>query len=323
MVSSWYVAGRGAPTAQLAAARAAHRRRGQAVPRRRAGVPRRRGEPGRPLGAHRRRQEPRRHPDRTGAGRFARHRRRRRPASSSSASTTAWSASASAPRATSATRTCRPASPGCSRSSGRSTSWPARPSVYIAVLASGTATDFSEWVSAGASATRYQDEFTNTATPAELQAYRSVFGAAERPPAALPAAFPPTTQPPAVYYQQYQQQAAELDRAIGSVQNVVARRGQRQLGRRPARHARLRRGRRLRDAPHAAPHLVRVRVPSSARCAGSPRPAREMSQHQLPALVESLAHRRRRQRHPADAASRSRRRTRSASSPRRSTTSKR
>src|SRR5207249_9029795 len=58
-------------------------------------------------------------------------------------------------------------------------------SVYIAVLASGTPKDFSEWVGAQTSGTHYRELFTNTATDGGLGAYQSAMGDAKAP-AALP-----------------------------------------------------------------------------------------------------------------------------------------
>ena len=118
---------------------------------------------------------------------------------------------------------------------------------------------------------------------------------------------------------------ARLDRAdrqrsnsvIDATANAQRRRG-------AARHVWIYGGARgLRDAAHARAHLVRRRGPWSARCAGSPPPHARCRRRQLPQLVESLRTggdvERRSQPTPHRGA---RRRTRSASSRRRSTTSR-
>ena len=98
-------------------------------------------------------------------------------------------------------------------------------SVYIAVLASGAPQDFSEWIGAQTSVARYGQLFTNTATADELSAFESEMGksvmGAKAPPSALPGAFPAATLSPAAYYAEYQQQARQLDGAITGVVRVV------------------------------------------------------------------------------------------------------
>ena len=49
-------------------------------------------------------------------------------------------------------------------------------SIYIAVLASGTPQDFSDWVGAQAAKEQYLATFRNTATPEELAAFTEVQG---------------------------------------------------------------------------------------------------------------------------------------------------
>jgi hypothetical protein len=93
-------------------------------------------------------------------------------------------------------------------------------SVYIAVLASGTAQDFSEWVGAQAAQQQYLATFRNTATPAELAAFTDVLSTKERA-TALPAAFPTATQTPAEYYVDYERETRSVDKAIDAVEAVI------------------------------------------------------------------------------------------------------
>ena len=159
--------------------------------------------------------------------------------------------------------------------------------VYVAVLASGTQQDFSEWVSAQASVARYNAQFTNTASPAELQAYRNVVGA-DVATTNLPAAFPATAP------------------AAGGLLRELPAEGQRS---RPGHRRRERRGARRIDGHAHRRRLLDTRIYGGAavfamlltllliwfvsRAVVGPvrrltAAAREMSQHQLPALVESL-----------------------------------
>ncbi len=159
-------------------------------------------------------------------------------------------------------------------------------SVYIAVLASGTPQDFSEWVGAQTSAARYQQLFANTATPAELAAYQDVMGS-KAASAALPTEFPTATVTPAAYYDQYQQQTRKLDRAVNAVERVVNDAAATQAS------AALRDTRLYGGAAVFAMLLTLMLIWFVSRAVVGPvrrltAAAREMSQRQLPALVESL-----------------------------------
>ncbi len=159
-------------------------------------------------------------------------------------------------------------------------------SVYISVLAGAGPKDFSEWVGAQTAAARYRDLFTNAASDSELQAYERVMGA---PAAAapLPAAFPAAGQAPAAYYAQYQQQSQQLDRAITAVNSVVNATASADAS------AALRDTRLYGGAAVFAMLLTLMLIWFVSRAVVGPvrrltAAAREMSQRQLPALVESL-----------------------------------
>ena len=174
----------------------------------------------------------------------------------------------------------------CSRSSAREHELAREASVYIAVLASGTPQDFSEWVGAQTSAARYQQLFANTATPAELFAYQDVMGS-KAASAALPTEFPTATVTPAAYYDQYQQQTRKLDRAVNAVERVVNDAAATQAS------AALRDTRLYGGAAVFAMLLTLMLIWFVSRAVVGPvrrltAAAREMSQRQLPALVESL-----------------------------------
>jgi signal transduction histidine kinase len=159
-------------------------------------------------------------------------------------------------------------------------------SVYIAVLASGVPQDFSEWVGAQTSAARSQQMFTNTATADELLAYQAVMGS-KPASAALPAAFPTAVVAPAAYYAQYQQQTRKLDRAVNAVERVVNDASSAQAS------AALRETRLYGGAAVFAMLLTLMLIWFVSRAVVDPvrrltAAAREMSQRQLPALVESL-----------------------------------
>jgi signal transduction histidine kinase len=159
-------------------------------------------------------------------------------------------------------------------------------SVYVAVLASGAPQDFSEWVGAQTSVARYEELFTNTATPDELLVYQGVMGT-EPAPSALPSAFPAATLTPDAYYAQYQEQTRQLDQAVNAVDNVVNDAARAQAG------AALRETRIYGGAAVFAMLLTLMLIWFVSRAVVGPvrrltAAAREMSQRQLPALVESL-----------------------------------
>jgi signal transduction histidine kinase len=159
-------------------------------------------------------------------------------------------------------------------------------SVYIAVLASGAPKDFSEWVGAQTSGAHYRDLFTNTATDAELSAYQRVIDT-KADTAPLPTTFPSATQAPAENNVTYQQQAHRLDRAIDAVESVVDATASADAS------AALRDTRLYGGAAVFAMLLTLLLIWFVSRAVVGPvrrltAAAREMSQRQLPALVESL-----------------------------------
>jgi signal transduction histidine kinase len=104
--------------------------------------------------------------------------------------------------------------------------------VLLPVLVTGRQTGFSDWVGAIAAQSRYQQQFVNSATAAQVQAYDT--GIDTRPSttdllrpfatdAALPTALPAGPVDPATYYQSYQQQATALDQATANVNDVIAK----------------------------------------------------------------------------------------------------
>jgi signal transduction histidine kinase len=159
-------------------------------------------------------------------------------------------------------------------------------SVWIAVLSSGAPQEFNEWVGAQAAEAQHLAAFANTATPDELASFDAVKGA-ELTTDPLPTAFPAITQTPGEYYVGYESQTKVFDHAIDAVTDVVNRTA--------SAHA------------DAAMHDVRVYGGAAvfamlltllliwfvSRAVVTPvrrltAAAREMSQRQLPALVESL-----------------------------------
>ncbi|MFN8025198.1 MAG: nitrate- and nitrite sensing domain-containing protein [Acidimicrobiia bacterium] len=158
-------------------------------------------------------------------------------------------------------------------------------SVYIAVLASGQQQGFSEWLAALAGRERAVSAFTATADPAELSAFTGAGLSTD--PVELPTAFPATATTPADELDRYQTEAGKLDEAIAAVDGTI----------RTASNA----------AASAAESDVRLYGGAavlamlltlglmwfvSKAVVGPVRrltaAAREMSQEQLPALVESL-----------------------------------
>jgi HAMP domain-containing protein len=159
-------------------------------------------------------------------------------------------------------------------------------SVYIAVLAGGAPLDFSEWIGAQTSAARYEQLFTNTATPDELTAYQQVIGT-KAEGNDLPATFPSATQSPTAAYAEYQGQARQLDAAINSVETVVNDTASAHAS------SALRDTRLYGGAAVFAMLLTLMLIWFVSNSLVGPlrrltAAAREMSQRQLPALVESL-----------------------------------
>jgi signal transduction histidine kinase len=159
-------------------------------------------------------------------------------------------------------------------------------SVYIAVLASGTPQDFSEWVGAQAAQEQYLATFGNTATSDELAAFTKVMGDADAA-AALPAAYPATQATPAEYYVDYQRRSRTIDGAIDAVQGVINQSAS------DAASAATREVRIYGGAAVFAMLLTLLLIWFVSRAVIGPvrrltAAAREMSQRQLPALVESL-----------------------------------
>ena len=159
-------------------------------------------------------------------------------------------------------------------------------SVYIAVLASGTPQDLSEWVGAQAAQQQFLAIFRNTATTAELAAFTEVQGTKETT-AALPAAFPTATQTPAEYYVDYSRQSKKMDTAIDAVESVINQTASANAS------AALREVRIYGGLAAFAMFLTLLLIWFVSRAVVGPvrrltAAAREMSQRQLPALVESL-----------------------------------
>ncbi|HEU5305782.1 MAG TPA: nitrate- and nitrite sensing domain-containing protein, partial [Acidimicrobiia bacterium] len=159
-------------------------------------------------------------------------------------------------------------------------------SVYIAVLASGTQQDFSEWVGAQAAQQQYLSTFGNTATDDELAAFTKAMG--DTPAAAaLPPTFPAMQATPAEYYVDYQRQSRTIDGAIDAVQGVINQAAS------DAASAATREVRIYGGAAVFAMLLTLLLIWFVSRAVVGPvrrltAAAREMSQRQLPALVESL-----------------------------------
>jgi signal transduction histidine kinase len=159
-------------------------------------------------------------------------------------------------------------------------------SVYIAVLASGTAQDFSEWLGAQAAQDGYLATFRNTATTAELAAFTDVQGTKEHA-TTLPAAFPSATQTPAEYYVDFERESRSMDRAIDGVEAVINQTASANAS------AALREVRIYGGLAAFAMFLTLLLIWFVSRAVVGPvrrltAAAREMSQRQLPALVESL-----------------------------------
>ncbi len=159
-------------------------------------------------------------------------------------------------------------------------------SVYIAVLASGQEQDFSEWIGAQAAQAQHLATFGNTATAEELAAFTKVMGT-KADTAALPATFPPAGQTPAEYYIDYQRESSQLDRAINAVEGVINETANAEAS------AALREVRIYGGAAVFAMFLTLLLIWFVSRAVVGPirrltAAAREMSQRQLPALVEQL-----------------------------------
>ncbi|HEY7105515.1 MAG TPA: nitrate- and nitrite sensing domain-containing protein [Acidimicrobiia bacterium] len=93
--------------------------------------------------------------------------------------------------------------------------------ILTAVAASGVRADFGPWLSAITSQARERQRFTDGASTAEAHA----LAAALREPAtadALPTAFPSTLPPPSAVVAEYQDDAASLDHAIDRVNGVIS-----------------------------------------------------------------------------------------------------
>jgi signal transduction histidine kinase len=158
--------------------------------------------------------------------------------------------------------------------------------VYLPVLATGQASGFSDWVSAQASIARYREQFTTTASPAELQAYQHVLGV-DRSASVLPASFPTSAPEPDVYYTDFRSQTREVDQAISAVDAVVQKTSN------ASATAALQDTRLYGGAAVFAMLLTLLLIWFVSRAVVGPvrrltAAAREMSQRQLPALVESL-----------------------------------
>jgi signal transduction histidine kinase len=159
-------------------------------------------------------------------------------------------------------------------------------SIYIAVLASGTPQDFSAWVGAQAAKEQYLATFRNTATADELAAFTAVLGT-PKDAVALPGAFPAATQTPAEYYVDYERESGTLDQAIDSVETVINDTANANAS------AALREVRIYGGAAVFAMFLTLLLIWFVSRAVVGPvrrltAAAREMSQRQLPALVELL-----------------------------------
>jgi signal transduction histidine kinase len=158
--------------------------------------------------------------------------------------------------------------------------------VYIAVLASGDQQGFGEWVSAQAAVAQYHIQFADTASPEELAAYRSIIHSDAAIPV-VPGAFPSTAPLPSVYDASYESQAHELDRATNAVVGVVHAKSTASAS------SALRETRIYGGAAVFAMLLTLLLIWFVSRTVVGPvrrltAAAREMSRHQLPALVESL-----------------------------------
>ena len=158
-------------------------------------------------------------------------------------------------------------------------------SVYIAVLASGQPQGFSEWVSATAASQQAISSFTGAADPTELAAFASSGVSTDAP--ALPTAFPATPVMPAQELDAYQSQADKLDQAITAVDGTI------KTASNAAASAAESDVRTYGGAAVFAMLLTLGLMWFVSKAVVGPvrrltAAAREMSQQQLPALVESL-----------------------------------
>jgi signal transduction histidine kinase len=94
--------------------------------------------------------------------------------------------------------------------------------IYAAVSATGSRDDFGPWLNAIAAQARERERFDAGATPSEARAFSTVDLDALRASADLPPAFPATLPEPDVVVAEYQQQARALDRAIDRVDTAIA-----------------------------------------------------------------------------------------------------
>jgi HAMP domain-containing protein len=158
-------------------------------------------------------------------------------------------------------------------------------SIQIAVLATGQPQAFSEWVSAFAARQQAVSTFATAATPEELGVFTAAGVSTEA--AELPAAFPAEPATPAAMLEQYQQQARKLADAITGVDATI-RAASSSAADAAAGDVRLYGG----VAALAMLLTLGLMWFVSKTVVGPVRrltaAAREMSQQQLPALVESL-----------------------------------
>ena len=158
-------------------------------------------------------------------------------------------------------------------------------SVYIAVLASGQPQGFSDWVSSTAAREQAISSFTGAADPTELAAFASSGVSTDAP--ALPTAFPTTPVTPAQELDSYQSQADKLDQAITAVDGTI------KTASNAAASAAESDVRTYGGATVFAMLLTLGLMWFVSKAVVGPvrrltAAAREMSQQQLPALVESL-----------------------------------
>ncbi|MEX1006348.1 MAG: nitrate- and nitrite sensing domain-containing protein [Acidimicrobiia bacterium] len=93
--------------------------------------------------------------------------------------------------------------------------------IFVTVAATGSRDDFGPWLSAIAAQARERQRFTVGATSAEERAFSSVNLDDLTATGDLPAAFPTTLPEPATIVDDYQQQARALDRAIDKVDGAI------------------------------------------------------------------------------------------------------
>jgi HAMP domain-containing protein len=158
-------------------------------------------------------------------------------------------------------------------------------SVYIAVLASSQPQGFSEWVSAIAAREGLVSSFTASADPAELAAFTAAGVSTD--PTGLPAAFPASATTPAQELDRYQAQAARLDKAIAAVDSTI-RAASDAAATAAANEVRLYGGAAVLAMLLTLGLMWFVSKAVVAPVRRLTAAAREMSQEQLPALVESL-----------------------------------